>query len=142
VYPVDDHDSGLLKIFAALVYSNVFYQQPGMSDVGSEISDLTSMGFSVEVARHALMRYGNNSERALDWLLNVGEEAAAAAAGVAYHDATASSAYRGGAFPPKTITFSIFIYAVFYGPFRSCSRRRLRRMRNSLKSSDSNGHSG
>ncbi len=77
-----------------------------MSDAGSEISDLTSMGFSVEVARHALMRYGNNSERALDWLLNVGEEAAAAAAGVAYHTAASSSAHRGGDFPrPKTVAF-------------------------------------
>lgn len=116
MYPVDDHDSGLLKIFAALVYSHIFYQQPGMSDVGSEISDLTSMGFSVEVARHALMRYGNNSERALDWLLNVGEEAAAAAAGVAYHDATASSAYRGGAFPPKNYHLFQFHLCSFLRP--------------------------
>jgi hypothetical protein len=48
------------------------------------------MGFSADVARHALMRYANNNERALDWLLNVGEEAAAAAAGVSFGGGAAS----------------------------------------------------
>ena len=47
------------------------------------MSELVSMGFSAEVARHALMRYNNDNERALDWLLNVGEAAAAAAAAAA-----------------------------------------------------------
>jgi hypothetical protein len=62
-----------------------------------------------------LSRYGNNSERALDWLLNVGEEAAAAAAGVAYHDATSSSAHRGGDFPsPKRSPFLVSWIHLFY----------------------------
>jgi hypothetical protein len=55
-HPAHDLDSGLLTIFTYLVHSHVFYRQSGMTDAGSEISDLTSMGFSVEVARHALMR--------------------------------------------------------------------------------------
>jgi hypothetical protein len=54
-----------------------------------------SMGFSAEVARHALLRYANCSERALDWLLNVGEEAAATAAGVSFPGAAAALQHFG-----------------------------------------------
>lgn len=61
-------------------------------DASSQLSELTSMGFSADIARHALMRYANNCERALDWLLNVGEEAAAAAAGVSFGGGGAAAA--------------------------------------------------
>ncbi len=90
----------VFQLFIIMLSLQLFNQRAGMNDTGSEVSDLTSMGFSVDVARHALMRYGNNSERALDWLLNVGEEAAAAAAGLVHHGATASSTHCGGDFTP------------------------------------------
>ena len=67
----------------------------GMCDAGPQIADIVCMGFSADIARHALMRYGGDSERALDWLLNVGEEAAAAAAGVAGHSAAGAAQAHG-----------------------------------------------
>ena len=61
----------------------IVIKYPGMTGGDDAVSGLVSMGFPAHVARHALMRYANDSERALDWLCNVGQEAAAAAAAAA-----------------------------------------------------------